>query len=99
MPTKVMACDIETDCATVDDGRCVRQARTVLDDGTPGHARYYRKVWATRGSISATPCAISHNANSIILVAESIHLLAPFFLDAKFFAASNALNAVPVLPT
>ena len=46
-----------------------------------------------------TPCAVSHNANSIILVAESIHLLAPFFLDAKFFAASNALNAVPVLPT
>jgi len=39
------------------------------------------------------------NANSIIFVAESIHLLAPFFLDAKFFAASNALNAVPVLPT
>ena len=38
------------------------------------------------------------NANGIILVAESIHLLAAFFF-AKFFAASNALNAVPVRPT
>ena len=39
------------------------------------------------------------SANRTILVVESIHLFAPFFLDAKFFAASNALNAVPVLPT
>jgi hypothetical protein len=39
----------------------------------------------------------SSHANSIILVAENIQLLAPLFLDAKFFAASNALNAVPVL--
>ena len=31
--------------------------------------------------------------------AQFLALLAPFFLEAKVFAASNALNAVPVVPT
>ena len=51
---------------------------------------------------SFRPLEVANSGHTLcyqLLVVESIHLFAPFFLDAKFFAASNALNAVPVLPT